>query len=131
MWCLPKRSYFPSGCVKLNGCQSNRVKIGYGCQPQKLYRNAKCKKTKCVRCIGDTVNYKQSRCALHFDITTSPKGCEKSRGCEFCKLEINVKGCVNCQMGVNAPKGVKRGLDAVRRKTVPNKRCSGLGKSAR
>ena len=131
MWCLPKWSYFPNGCVRLNESQSNRVKFRSRCQPQKLYRNAKCKITKCVRRIGDTVNYKRSRYALHFDITTSPKGCEKSRGCESCKLELNVKGCVNCQMGVNAPKGVKRGLGAARRKTVPNKRCSGLGKSAR
>ena len=120
-----------NGCVKLNGCQSKRVKFGNGCQPLKLYRNAKCNITKCVRCIGDTVKYKRYRYALHFDITSSPKGCEKSRGCESCKLEINVKGCVICQTGVNASRGVKRNLGAARRKTVPNKRCSGLGKSAR
>ena len=50
-------------------------------------------KTKCVRSIGDTVNYKRYRYALHFDITTSPKGCEKGKGCESWKLEITVKGC--------------------------------------
>ena len=82
MKCLPKWSYFPNGGVRLNGSQSKRVKFGNVCQPLKLYRNAKCKINKGVRWIGDTVNYKQSSYALHFDITTSPKGCEKSRGCE-------------------------------------------------
>ena len=130
MKCLPKWSYYLNGCVKLNGCQSNRVKFGSRCQPLKLYRNAKCKITKGVRCIGDTVNYKRSCYALHFDITSSPKGCEKSKDCESCKLELNVKGC-ELSKGVISPRGVKQGLGAARRKTVPNKRCSGLGKLAR
>ena len=43
---------------------------------------SKCKvqNNKGVRCIGDTVNYKRYRCALHFDITTSPKGVGKVKG---------------------------------------------------
>ena len=52
-----------------------------GVNPKK-YIEMQSAKNQCVRSIGDTVNYKQYRYALHFDITTSPKGCEKSRGSE-------------------------------------------------
>ena len=72
MYKIKKQCHYPNGCVKLNGCRANRVKIGRWCQPLKLYRNAKCKFTKCIRKVDNVKNWKSIFNALHFDISRFP-----------------------------------------------------------
>ena len=133
MKCIRKRKqcHFLIGCVKLNGCQSKRVKFGRRCQPQKLYRNAKCKITKCVGCIGNVVNWKQSHSALHFDISRFPKGCEKSKGCETSSKERSVEGVRKIKKVLILQWVWEKKNKYVVGMKVYNKRCTRPGTSVR